>query len=115
RKTGLLLDRDFCDHDTGDHHPEAPGRILSIIEALTASELKDRCAPVAAREATDAEVTLVHTEAYLKKVLTEIDGSGSGQLSTGDTAYGAQSLRVARAAAGGLLNAVDGVIAGEFS
>lgn len=115
KRTGLLLDRDFCDHDTGDHHPEAPGRIVSIIEALTSSGLDAQSNPIAAREATDAEVTLVHTEGYLKKVLTEIDGSGGGQLSTGDTAYGAQSLRVARAAAGGLLNAVDGVIAGTFA
>ena len=70
KRTGLLLDRDFCDHDTGDHHPEAPGRIVSIIDALTSSGLDAQCTPIAAREATDAEVTLVHTEGYLKKVLT---------------------------------------------
>jgi acetoin utilization deacetylase AcuC-like enzyme len=114
-RTGLLLDRHFCDHDTGDHHPEAPGRILSIIEALTASELAEKCTIIASREVTDDEIRLVHTEGYLKKVLSEIDGSGPGQLSTGDTPFGPDSLRVARAAAGGLLNAVDGVIAGTFA
>ena len=114
-KTGLLLDRDFCGHDTGDHHPEAPGRILSIIEALTASGLETKCTPISPREVTDDEIRLVHTDGYLQKVLTEIDGSGSGQLSTGDTHYGPDSLRVARLAAGGLLNAVDGVIEGTFA
>jgi len=114
-KTGLLLDRDFCGHDTGDHHPEAPGRILSIIEALTASGLETKCTPISPREVTDDEIRLVHSDGYLQKVLTEIDGSGSGQLSTGDTHYGPDSLRVARLATGGLLNAVDGVIEGTFA
>ena len=113
--TGLLLDRDFCDHDPGDHHPEAPGRILAIMKSLTASGLDQKCAPVAEREVTNDEVRLVHTDRYLKIVLDEIDGSASGQLSTGDTQYGPQSLRVARHAAGGLLNAVDGVVAGTFA
>lgn len=114
-KTGLLLDRDFCEHDTGDHHPEAPGRILSIIEAITASGLDSKCAPIARRAVTDDEIRLVHSDSYLQKVIVEIDGGSSGQLSTGDTQYGPHSLRVARDAAGGLLNAVDGVIAGTFS
>ena len=113
--TGLLLDRAFCDHDPGDHHPEAPGRILAIMESLTASGLDQKCIAIADREITDDEVRLTHTDGYLKKVLSEIDGSGSGQLSTGDTQYGPHSLRVARHAAGGLLNAVDGVVAGTFT
>ncbi len=114
-KTGLLLDREFTEHDPGDHHPEAPGRILAIIDALRESGLDQEGASIAAREVTDDEVRLAHTDGYLKKVLAEIDGSGSGQLSTGDTQYGPQSLRVARHAAGGLLNAVDGVVDGTFA
>jgi acetoin utilization deacetylase AcuC-like enzyme len=113
--TGLLLDDDFCDHDPGDHHPEAPGRIVAITKSLTASGLDQKCTAIAEREVTDDEVRLAHTDRYLKKVLAEIDGSGSGQLSTGDTQYGPHSLRVARHAVGGLLNAVDGVVTGTFS
>jgi len=112
--TGLLLDDDFCDHDPGDHHPEAPGRIVAIMKSLTASGLDQKCSAIAEREVTDDEIRLAHTDGYLKKVLAEIDGSGSGQLSTGDTQYGPHSLRVARHAVGGLLNAVDGVIAETF-
>ena len=60
------------------------------------------------------EILLVHSAPYLKTILREIDGERSGQLSTGDTQYGVHSLEVARHAAGGLLNAVDGVVKDEF-
>ena len=112
--TALLLDRGFTEHDPGDHHPEAPGRILAIVDRLEASGLAGECAVVEGRAVTDDEIRLVHTDGYLKTVLAEVDGSGPGQLSTGDTNYGPKSLGVARAAAGGLLNAVDGVIAGTW-
>lgn len=107
--TGLLLDLEFCEHDPGDHHPEAPGRIRAIEEELTASGLNEKCVALEMRSATDDEVRLAHTDGYVKTVLEEIDG-GSGQLSTGDTNYGPDSLDVARHATGGLLNAVDGVV-----
>lgn len=112
-KTGLLLDRDFCNHDPGDHHPEAPGRIEAILSELKEAGIDKTCPAIEERSVTDEEVLLAHTDGYLKTVLREIDGS-SGQLSTGDTQFGPQSLTVARHAAGGLLNAVDGVMAGEL-
>ncbi|MDF1860602.1 MAG: histone deacetylase [Verrucomicrobiales bacterium] len=112
-KTGLLLDRDFCNHDPGDHHPEAPGRIEAILSELSKEGLDQSCPSLDERIVTDEEVLLAHTDGYLKTVLREIDGS-SGQLSTGDTQFGPQSLTVARHAAGGLLNAVDGVVGGEL-
>lgn len=112
--TGLLLDLEFCEHDPGDHHPEAPGRIQAIEEELISTGLAEKCEALAMRSATDDEVRLAHTDGYVKKVVAEIDGSGSGQLSTGDTSYGPDSLDVARHATGGLLNAVDGVIEGKF-
>jgi len=112
--TGLLLDLEFCEHDPGDHHPEAPGRIRAIEEELSTSGLSDKCQALEMRSATDDEIRLAHTDGYVKKVIAEIDGSGGGQLSTGDTNYGPDSLRVARHATGGLLNAVDGVVSGKL-
>ncbi|MEX2581053.1 MAG: histone deacetylase [Verrucomicrobiales bacterium] len=112
--TGLLLDPAFRDHDPGEHHPESPGRIAAIEEKLTASGLAGKCRALEKRSATDDEIRLVHHARYLATVLDEIDGRSSGQLSTGDTNYGPNSLEVARGAAGGLLNAVDGVVAGKL-
>lgn len=112
-KTGLLLDREFCDHDPGAHHPEAPGRIEAILDELSEAGLDQSCEEIAERDVTDDEVLLAHTDGYLQTVLREVDGS-SGQLSTGDTSFGPRSLPVAKKATGGLLNAVDGVMKGEF-
>lgn len=112
--TGLLLDLEFCEHDPGDHHPEAPGRIRAIEDELTGTGLAEKCEALEMRSATDDEARLAHTDGYVKTVIAEIDGSGSGQLSTGDTNYGPASLDVARHATGGLLNAVDGVVGGKL-
>lgn len=113
-ETGILLDRSFTGHETGSHHPEAPGRILAIAEALESSPLIADLHRIADRSLNDDEVLLAHTDKYLKTVLREIDGKGPGQLSTGDTNFGPQSLEVARRAAGGLLNAVDDVVKGAY-
>jgi len=112
-KTGILLDRHFSEHDTGPHHPEAPERILAIAEALESSPLLADLHKIVNRSTRDDEVLLAHTDKYLKTVLSEIDGKRSGQLSTGDTHFGPQSLEVARRASGGLLNAVDDVMNGS--
>ncbi|MCB1232750.1 MAG: histone deacetylase [Verrucomicrobiae bacterium] len=113
-KTGLLLDEFYAAHDPGEHHPESPGRIRAIIGELEARGLVERCQSLEKRAATDEEILRVHTPGYLETVLREIDGTGSGMLSTGDTNYGFQSLEVARDAAGGLLNAVDAVMKGDI-
>ncbi|MEM7697067.1 MAG: histone deacetylase [Verrucomicrobiota bacterium] len=112
--TGLLLDTDFSRHDPGPHHPEAPGRIFAIAERLAESGLPDRCTEIAKRVVTDDEIRRVHDARYLETVLAELSRGKSGQLSTGDTQYSADTLAVARAAAGGMLAAVDGVISGQF-
>ncbi len=114
KKTGLLLDTLFRDHEPGDHHPEAPGRIQAIYDQLHSDEKVEKCQAIEHRNVTDDEVLLVHTDGYLKTVLAEIDGKSSGMLSTGDTNFSPDSLSVARRASGGLLNAVDGVVDGDL-
>ena len=112
--TGLLLDKFFTQHEPGDHHPEAPGRIEAILAEMKEHELPSSCVAIKDRSVVNDEVLLAHTDGYLKTVLREIDGDEPGQLSTGDTQYGLHSLEVARQASGGLLNAVDGVVKGDF-
>jgi len=114
-KTGLLLDSFYARHDPGHIHPESPGRIEAIAARLEAEGIIKNCEPVQRRDATDDEILLVHTAPYLKTVLREIDGTAAGMLSTGDTSFGPESLAVARAAAGGVLAAVDAVVEGRLA
>lgn len=61
-----------------------------------------------ARDATDDEIELVHTPAYLELVKREVGGLTSPRyLSTGDVVVDAGSLAVARRAAGGAIAAVE--------
>lgn len=114
-QTGLLLDEIFEQHDTGIGHPETSGRVKAVAEKLKADGLVDQCKRLKFRQAKDEEILLCHTPDYLKIVKKQIDGQSSGQLSTGDTVYGPESLDVAEKAVGGVLNAVDGVLKGEIS
>jgi acetoin utilization deacetylase AcuC-like enzyme len=67
---------------------------------------------IAVRVATEDEIALVHTHEYIAKVRREI-AAGAHELSTGDTNVGPQSFDVAVRAVGGVLNAVDTVVAGK--
>ena len=112
--TGLLLDPIYQKHDTGEGHPESIHRAKAISAALQDDGLAEQATSLAVRPATDEEVILVHTEPYLQLVKSEI-GSGSDRLSTGDTIVDSDSLEVARAATGGVLNAVDQLFAKTIS
>ena len=71
--------------------------------------------PIRSRPATDDELALVHDRAYIDLVKRELTNvTGVKQLSTGDTDVTAGSLAAARAAAGGVLNAVDNVMSGRL-
>ncbi len=111
--TGLLLDEIFERHDTGIGHPETAGRVKAVAKRLEADGLAAKCSKLEFRLASDEEILLCHTPAYLELVKREVDGRSSGQLSTGDTVYGPQSLEVATQAVGGVLNAVDSVVEGR--
>jgi acetoin utilization deacetylase AcuC-like enzyme len=107
--TFLLLDGTYERHVTGAGHPESPERYAAVMRGLNAAGLDDlpRIAP---REATPDEIALCHTSDYVRIVERDI-ARGEHILSTGDTAIGAESLEVALRATGGVLNAVDAVMA----
>lgn len=105
-RTALLIDPVFKQHDTGPGHPERPERYDVLMRAFERAGLTESLLHVATRPATEDEIALCHTRAYIQTVKQDI-ASGATELSTGDTAIGPKSLEVALDAAGGLMNAVD--------
>ncbi len=104
--TALLADPIYKLHDTGPGHPEQPARfdaVLNAIKSLSLASLKPRAA-------TDDEIALVHTRRYIDIARRDIT-AGRTELSTGDTTISPRSLEVALAATGGVLNAIDAVVA----
>lgn len=110
--TGLVFDPVFTLHDPGSGHPESPGRYRALQAAFHQSGHLERLGRIPAREATEDDLHLCHTRAYLATVKHDV-ARKSATLSTGDTALGAHSEAVARMAAGAALASVDAVMSGR--
>ena len=112
-KTALLLDPVFLEHDPGKGHPESIARYQAVSRILKADGIKEKCQALPLRVATSKEILACHDPLYLDRVRADIAG-GSELLTTGDTHVCPESLDVALAAAGSVLNAIDGVFEGTF-
>ena len=111
--TALVQDARYKRHETGPGHPEQPARMDAVARALSAAKFGKRTRPLQPRDVTSEELRRCHDDNYISLVEREV-AAGPGQLSTGDTVIGGPaSLDVARLAAGGVLAAVDAVVAGE--
>ena len=109
--TGLVTHPDYLLHDTGPYHPERPDRLRAIVGGLEASGLMASLRRIDPRPVADRWITTVHTQAYLGR-LVSASQRAPVQLDR-DTRMGPDSLRIARLAAGGVLAAVDAVVAGR--
>lgn len=87
-------------------HPESPARVESVARLLRERGLLDGA--FGARDATDEELLLVHTPAYLALVEREVAGATRPRyLSTGDVVVDEHSYAAARRAAGGAVVAME--------
>ncbi|MBV8557929.1 MAG: histone deacetylase [Planctomycetaceae bacterium] len=106
----LYTDRRMLDHVTPHRHPERPERLLAIQRQLDRSGLRKTCENGKVREATNEELTRVHSAGYLAQLL-EFERTGGG-LAEADTWVGPGSLQAARVAAGAAIEAVSHVLGG---
>ena len=111
--TGLVLDPVFLEHDPGPGHPEQVARYRAITKVLEENSLTNSLKRIQPRDATDEELALAHTPAYVALAIREIT-EGATQLSTGDTSVCKASLKVARRAAGAVCEAVDAIMNGDI-
>ena len=83
-----------------------------MLEGLRTAGLLDRLQPIPPRAATAEELLLCHHPNYLRIARRDVE-AGQRTLTTGDTDVTPNSWDVAVQAAGGVLNAVDAVVAGR--
>jgi acetoin utilization deacetylase AcuC-like enzyme len=116
-RTGLLLDEVYLRHLAGNTgHPERPERLTAIRDALGRAGLLRRLLRIEPRAATRSELSLAHSVSYLETIGRELTSvHGLAELSTGDTLVSSGSLEAAKFAAGGVLQAVDKVMAGTLN
>jgi len=111
RRTGLLADRRFLDHDTGRHHPECRERAAVLCD-LFGEKGFDGFERLAPRPATDEELRRVHAHDHVASV-----AASAGRYHTqfdADTPASAGSFEAARLAAGGAIAMADAILAGEI-
>lgn len=109
--TAIVADA-FCkEHLTGSGHPECAARFDAALHGLTADGLFDSLVKLDSRSATMDELLLCHEPAYLSAVKNAVQ-EGATELDA-DTHLSPKTWDVAIGAVGGVLNAVDAVVAGK--
>jgi acetoin utilization deacetylase AcuC-like enzyme len=107
--TLLYTDPLFLKHETGNH-PERPARLRSVTERLEKADLPNKCTAGAYQPLAEEAVAKVHSPMQImrNKQLAE---HGGGRVDP-DTVLSAESFKVALAAAGACVAAVDAVLKG---
>jgi len=111
-ETGFVYDDVYLDHVTTEGHPERPKRLTAVVERLRATGLHRRLKPIQARPAEADWIQRVHTVSYMERARQAAEG-GARYLDTMDVPISAGSCKAAVMAAGGVLAAVDAVMAGQ--
>ncbi|MHB9030604.1 MAG: histone deacetylase family protein [Candidatus Latescibacterota bacterium] len=110
---GILYHDDYLNHITQIDHPERPGRVTVIVNELKKDTYKDHLVWEQPRLAEVEEIEYVHSETYIKRV-KETAKSSPQYLDSPDTLVSAGSYQAALRAAGAVMTAIDGVLAGRF-
>ena len=112
--TGLFTHEHCTRHDMGDWHPESPARLAAIMDYLKASgllsELEEHEAVHVSREA----LARAHPERYLA-ALDKLHPPEGLSWADPDTALNIYTLDAAARAAGGVVAAVQAVLAGSLA
>jgi len=111
-KTGLVYDDIYLAHKTTPGHPESPQRLVAIMERLESSGLSDRLVHLAPTKAENKWLHTIHSPAYVEYAERSCR-EGRRLLDSPDAPVCPQSYDVAVMAAGGVLTAVDAVMAGK--
>jgi len=119
KKVGIFYDERFLLHDTGDGHPENPERLIPVINDLKNNDqiISNTIWP-SFNEATNDELELAHTKAYVELVnrqISQLKNNNISYLSTGDTPISKDSNLVAKLAVGAGLEAVDQIMSEDIS
>jgi len=108
RHIALVEDSRFQEHRGPEGHPEQPGRLLAVAEAV--DPFRPLLSPRSARPATDQEILRIHAPEHLAAV-ARAAAHAPANLDP-DTYVGAESLTVARLAAGASVDLARAVARG---
>jgi acetoin utilization deacetylase AcuC-like enzyme len=109
----------FLQHNTGSGHPENANRLIAAINELkTNSAYKNVLVWPSFSPASNAIISLVHSQNYINLVEEEISALAEqdlAYLSTGDTVISKNTLEAAKLAVGAGIKAADMIVKGEIN
>ena len=108
---GYVYDPIYLEHDVAGH-PESPARLRAIMSHLESSGVLGRMAQVPPRDATEEELTRVHSLALVERVRAAADPYRDHWLDV-DTYVVGKSYEAALRSAGGVMAAADAVLDGD--
>ncbi|MDP4549188.1 MAG: histone deacetylase family protein [Marinobacter sp.] len=112
--TAFFSHEDCLKHNMGSEHPESPERIQSILAHIAETELQQKLDWVRPEEITRDQLLMVHPESYLQQL--DLMAPTRGRVFTDpDTSLMPDTLRAARLAAGGNVQAVDMVMSSQVT
>lgn len=113
-KVALVYSDKYLDYFLGPEHPLRPQRLTLMMELMRGIGLLDHpdLRVVEARAASEEELKLVHSEAYLQRV-KKLDEEGRGYLDYGDTPAFKGMFSASAMLVGGSLRAAELVMEGE--
>jgi acetoin utilization deacetylase AcuC-like enzyme len=112
RKTGIVKDNRYMNHQAGPFHPESPQRLEVIYAMLEESDMAGRFQEVPVRQAEREELLWIHSPEYIDRVAAT-EGKAFSYLDP-DTATSPRSYEAALLASGGLCQAISMVITGKL-
>jgi len=116
KKTAMVYSPKYLDHNSGHGHPESPRRLQAIMDGIKQIGLLEHgnCVFIKPKLASLKSIKTVHSVKYIKHI-RQLSESGGGIVDEEtETMVSRDSFEVARLAAGGTLQAVDKVMAGQF-
>ncbi len=113
--TGFVYDPVYLEHKTGPGFPERPGRLEAIVKRIRDTGLEAKLTAIRPLPDPRTWIEKVHTPAYVERVRKAVAACGDDidHLDSGDCPVSAKSYDAALAAVGGVLAAVDAVMAGK--
>ncbi|MCP4753447.1 MAG: histone deacetylase [Proteobacteria bacterium] len=113
KRTGLLTDPIYLEHDTGQH-PENAHRLRVIISELQKNEVWEKLEILSAEKADRSIVEMVHDPAYVDDLERQIK-AGAPFVGSMDCMVSSRTFEVAEHAAGGALALTRKVALGELA
>jgi len=114
-RTALFTHPDSLGHKMSAWHPERPERIEAIMAELESQGLMDKLLQKQAGTAVRTDLARVHGGEYIDWLFENAPREvGQRLIIDGDTSMNEHSLAAALTGAGAVLDAVDGVMAGEL-